>query len=152
VYPAAGWVRERRERLEAPASVVMAWLGEVMEVSMASEADLKESRERLEEERRDLLDEIERLRTLLKTETDAATQEGDPDVWEHERTLAFLEVAQTRLEGVEQALKLLETGRYGTCQRCGAAIEKERLEALPDTALCLKCQREIERLSGRARR
>lgn len=119
---------------------------------MASGAGQLESRERLEEERRDLLEEIERLRTLLKTETDAATQEGDPDVWEHERTLAFLEVAQTRLEAVELALKLVETGRYGTCQRCGSPIEKERLEALPDTSLCLKCQREIERLSNRARR
>lgn len=119
---------------------------------MASEADQVVSGERLEEERRDLLDEIGRLRALLKTETDAATQEGDPDVWEHERTMAFLEVAQTRLENVEQALKLVETGRYGTCQRCGATIEKERLEALPDAALCLKCQREHERLSNRARR
>ncbi len=119
---------------------------------MASEADQLVGRDRLEVERRDLLDEIERLRTLLKTETDAATQEGDPDVWEHERTLAFLDVAESRLEAVEQALRLVETGRYGTCQRCGEPIERERLEALPDTPLCMKCQREVERLSSRARR
>ncbi|NPV09155.1 MAG: hypothetical protein HPY83_14495 [Anaerolineae bacterium] len=119
---------------------------------MASEAEHDNGRARLEEERRDLLDEIQRLRTLLKTETDASTQEGDPDVWEHERTLAFLEVAESRLEAVERALRMVETGTYGTCERCGAQIEKERLQALPDATLCLRCQREVERLSSRSRR
>lgn len=110
------------------------------------------SRERLEAERKDLLEEIERLRELVRTETDAATQEGDPDVWEHERSLSFMETAQERLDAVEQALRLLDSGGYGQCQRCAQPIEKERLEALPDTIMCLSCQREVERLAGRARR
>ena len=119
---------------------------------MAAEANPDDGRSRLERERQDLLEEIERLRSLLKTETDASTQEGDPDIYEHEKTLAFLESAKQRLEAVERALRMLETGAYGICERCGQPIEKERLEALPDTTMCLKCQREVERLTSRSRR
>ena len=106
----------------------------------------------LGKERQDLLEEIERLRGLLKTETDASTQDGDPDIYERERNLAFLEAAEQRLEAVERALRTLEKGTYGTCERCSRQIEPERLEALPEAALCLSCQREVERLASRARR
>jgi len=120
---------------------------------MSSEATGEERhRRRLEQERQDILEEIERLRTLLKTETDASTQEGDPDIYEHEKTLAFLEAAEERLESVERALKTLNQGRYGICERCGGPIEPERLEALPDATLCLKCRKEVERLASRNRR
>ncbi|MBY0527264.1 MAG: TraR/DksA C4-type zinc finger protein [Gemmataceae bacterium] len=30
-----------------------------------------------------------------------------------------------------------------TCQRCGNDIPAERLEALPDTTICVKCSQEI---------
>ncbi len=119
---------------------------------MASEAQQLENRRRLEGERQDLLEEIQRLRDLLKTETDASTQEGDPDIYEHEKTLAFLESAQERLEAVERAMRMFEAGAYGTCERCGQPVEQERLEALPDATMCLKCQREVERLASRFRR
>ncbi|MHB0875320.1 MAG: TraR/DksA C4-type zinc finger protein [Anaerolineae bacterium] len=118
---------------------------------MVSE-EQQEDRNLLERERGDLIEEIERLRALLKTETDASTQEGDPDIYERERNLAFLESAEQRLEAVERAIRTLEKGTYGFCERCGRAIERERLEALPDTTLCLSCQREVERLASRARR
>jgi RNA polymerase-binding protein DksA len=118
---------------------------------MVSE-EQQQDRNLLERERDDLREEITRLRSLLKTETDASTQEGDPDIYERERNLAFLESAEQRLEAVERALRTLEKGTYGFCERCGRSIERERLEALPDTTLCLSCQREVERLASRARR
>jgi DnaK suppressor protein len=40
-------------------------------------------------------------------------------------------------------------GNYGICERCGQQIDPARLEALPDTTLCLKCKQEIERLARR---
>jgi DnaK suppressor protein len=113
-----------------------------------------EQRERalLERERQSLVEEIERLRDLLKTETDASTQDGDPDIYERERNLAFLDSAEYRLEALDRALRTLDEGTYGTCERCSRQIEPERLEALPDATLCLGCQREVERLASRARR
>lgn len=44
------------------------------------------------------------------------------------------------LREVEAALRRLEEGRYGICQRCGEAIAPARLDALPWATHCLRCQ------------
>jgi RNA polymerase-binding transcription factor len=41
---------------------------------------------------------------------------------------------------VETAMSLLETGEYGICQECGEPINPKRLEAIPWTTLCVRCQ------------
>lgn len=43
-------------------------------------------------------------------------------------------------KAVKTALKLLETGEYGICQECGEPINPKRLEAIPWTTLCVRCQ------------
>lgn len=46
------------------------------------------------------------------------------------------------LEDVDRALERLAVGTYGTCDRCGARIPDERLEARPWTTLCVVCARD----------
>ena len=46
---------------------------------------------------------------------------------------------------MEAALERLDNGTYGTCEVCGELIAIERLEALPETRMCLECRREAER-------
>ena len=46
------------------------------------------------------------------------------------------------LTDVERALAKLDEGTYGICDRCGATISPERLEARPWTALCVACASE----------
>jgi DnaK suppressor protein len=46
---------------------------------------------------------------------------------------------ETALERVERALAKLDEGTYGTCDRCGAPIAPKRLEAMPDSTLCVEC-------------
>lgn len=43
-------------------------------------------------------------------------------------------------KAVETAIKLLETGEYGICQECSEPINPKRLEAIPWTTLCVRCQ------------
>ena len=43
------------------------------------------------------------------------------------------------LERTERALAKLDEGTYGTCDACGQAIERARLEARPDSVLCVRC-------------
>jgi DnaK suppressor protein len=43
-------------------------------------------------------------------------------------------------KAVETAISLLETGEYGICQDCGEPINPKRLEAIPWTTLCVRCQ------------
>jgi DnaK suppressor protein len=40
---------------------------------------------------------------------------------------------------VERALQKLDDGTYGICDRCGALIPEERLEARPWTSRCVAC-------------
>jgi DnaK suppressor protein len=43
------------------------------------------------------------------------------------------------LADVDRALAKIEEGTYGVCDRCGAEIPAERLEAIPWAALCVRC-------------
>jgi DnaK suppressor protein len=42
---------------------------------------------------------------------------------------------------VVRALEKLDDGTYGLCDRCGALIPEERLEARPWSVLCVRCAR-----------
>jgi DnaK suppressor protein len=42
-------------------------------------------------------------------------------------------------EDVARALVKIEDGTYGLCDRCGAVIPDERLQARPASILCIRC-------------
>ena len=44
-------------------------------------------------------------------------------------------------ERIERALVKLEEGTYGTCDSCGKQIVAGRLNAAPESALCIDCAR-----------
>jgi DnaK suppressor protein len=44
-------------------------------------------------------------------------------------------------EKLERALVKLGEGSYGRCDRCGGPIAPRRLEAAPESALCIDCAR-----------
>lgn len=104
---------------------------------------------KLEEERANTIERLESLRESLKEEVEPATDEGYPDIYEREKNLALLQRLEQKLESINRALRLQQKGSYGICERCGKTIDPERLEALPDTTLCLECKQELERLGGR---
>jgi DnaK suppressor protein len=107
-------------------------------------------------ERQKLLDEqlritgaLERLREALKVEVDVDLEEGDPDLIEREKNVALLSQLEHKLEGVQLALRSIQKGTYGQCERCGKEINPERLEVRPDATLCIQCQGEVEKLIRR---
>jgi RNA polymerase-binding protein DksA len=107
-------------------------------------------REKLETERVAILDDIEHLKEWLQGEVDVDADEGDPDLAEREKNLALLMVMERKLESVNMALRAIDKGRYGICERCGEPIDPARLEVRPDATLCLNCQREVERIAKKA--
>jgi len=52
------------------------------------------------------------------------------------------DVLAAKLADVERALEKLDEGTYGVCDACGSPITPERLEAIPWTALCVRCASE----------
>lgn len=64
--------------------------------------------------------------------------------FERELDLTLEENLRENLEEVRAALVRIEKGTYGTCERCGAEIPLERLEAIPTTSLCVLCKQAEE--------
>ena len=50
------------------------------------------------------------------------------------------------LDKIEKALRKIEDGTFGTCEECGEEISVKRLEARPETTLCIRCKEDQERL------
>jgi len=111
--------------------------------------NMEHERSLLERERDELLDDLSHLRETLKGEVKIDAEEGDPDLHEREKSLILVQTLEARLLSVERALRAVDLGVYGICERCGSQIAPERLEARPDATLCLSCQREVERLAKR---
>jgi DnaK suppressor protein len=55
--------------------------------------------------------------------------------------LTMVKSLRDTLREVQDALRRMDAGTYGLCQRCGQPIAEERLEALPATRLCISCKR-----------
>ena len=73
-------------------------------------------------------DSLEKMQRHLQTEIDRATG-------------GALEVLQSRLASVEEALENIRLGTYGICPTCHRPIPQRRLEMLPSTIHCSLCQR-----------
>lgn len=54
-------------------------------------------------------------------------------------------MAALRYRQILNAIQRLDNGSYGICEDCGRAIDKERLEIIPEATACVDCQRLNER-------
>ena len=90
-----------------------------------------------------------RLRGDLEQMTDEALKRNQPEAsgnlsnmplhladvgtenYDQEFTLSLIENEQTTLEAIEQALGRLESGRFGKCEECNAAIGKAQTSSDP---------------------
>jgi DnaK suppressor protein len=49
------------------------------------------------------------------------------------------------LEKIEKALQKIQDNNFGNCEECGEEISFKRLEARPETTLCIRCKEDQER-------
>jgi DnaK suppressor protein len=127
----------------------------VQDVSTANAAvkpltkkELKRFQELLEEKRRDILERARKtLSEDMTLDTDDLADEMDLASSEYLQSFEF------RLRGREKslltkldlALRKIEDGRFGICEVCEEQIGKKRLEARPETSLCIRCKEDQER-------
>ncbi len=50
------------------------------------------------------------------------------------------------LDKIEKARRKIEDGSFGTCEECSEEISLKRLEARPETNLCIRCKEDQERM------
>ena len=60
--------------------------------------------------------------------------------------LGLADNEQHLMEEIDAALERIEEGTFGRCERCGKAISKERLRALPYSRHCVLCMGEPKKL------
>jgi DnaK suppressor protein len=109
---------------------------------------LTKFRETLVAKRRQLEAEVGRSSLYEKGLDDGTTKDlGDQANTAYTREFLFeLGNGDRRLlRDVQIALRKLEDGGFGDCERCGEPIGEKRLEALPFARCCIDCQRRLER-------
>jgi RNA polymerase-binding transcription factor DksA len=67
------------------------------------------------------------------------------DAYDRDFALSLLSQEQDSLYEIDEALKRIENGTYGTCEMSGKSIPHARLEALPFTRYTVECQAELEK-------
>jgi DnaK suppressor protein len=50
------------------------------------------------------------------------------------------------LDKINKALVKIDEGSFGVCEECGEEISMKRLEARPETTLCIRCKEDQERV------
>lgn len=66
--------------------------------------------------------------------------DGASEAGEAHTTAAMIAATRESLAEIADALRRISAGGYGLCERCRAAIPRERLELLPHARHCVSCQ------------
>jgi DnaK suppressor protein len=111
-----------------------------------SKRDLQGYRGRLRSELTELTGQREELEESANASSPSASGEVGFDeeyadagssTFERERDLSLASNVRDLIDKVEHALGRIDDGTFGRCETCGKPIERERLDALPYTTLCL---------------
>lgn len=88
------------------------------------------------------------LSELLRNSGDGAGDDqadSGSSALEREQELTLVNNTRDLLTQTARALSRIESGTYGTCEQCGLAIGKARLQAFPRATLCVTCKQREER-------
>jgi DnaK suppressor protein len=73
------------------------------------------------------------------------------DAYDRDFALSLLSQEQDALYEIDQALKRIELGTYGTCEMSGKPISHARLEAIPFARFTVECQSQLEKQNKASR-
>jgi DnaK suppressor protein len=100
----------------------------------------------LEDRRAEIQSKLRSLRETLPAEASVVkdAEEQSVDDFVQEVDFALMEMKSATLRKIDEAMRRLEEGGYGTCAECGADIAEARLTAVPFADLCRACQEQAE--------
>ena len=115
-------------------------------------ATLKGIKQQLESELHDLQAREDALEQESERQTDLREAGVNDDfadagtaTFDRERDLSIRNNIRDLIDQITRALRRVDDGTYGTCERCGRPIDAARLKALPHALLCMDCKRREER-------
>ena len=104
--------------------------------------DLEQAKRTLESRRVELEARRERVSRHTRHREDplpADFAEQAVELENGETLVALDQELSGELHRITKALARIEAGTYGQCAQCGEDIAEKRLEALPDSSLCIDC-------------
>ena len=111
--------------------------------------DLKRFRELLHEKKEEILRNAKRtLNEDMTLDADDLPDEMDLASSEYLQSFTFRLRGRekTFLKKIERALIKIDEGTFGICEECEEPISIKRLEARPETTLCIRCKEDQERM------
>ena len=100
---------------------------------------LTEQLEALNREQQQTVNQITHDDEVYADWTDVASAETDKTM-----QLKIRDRERVLITKIEEALKRIESGTFGQCERCEEQISEQRLKARPVTTLCIDCKSETE--------
>lgn len=109
-----------------------------------NKGDLEKLKKTLERQLHELQNDFGR--ELQSMGTPALADINDQATLESERSFELrIKDRERKLIGkVQEALKKIGDGTYGTCESCAEPISVKRLQARPVTSFCINCKSEME--------
>ncbi|MFG1488609.1 TraR/DksA family transcriptional regulator [Oceanospirillum sp. HFRX-1_2] len=83
-----------------------------------------------------------RLNHIERDVSQSHSSDSAEQAQERENDEVLDEIGNETLHSIEQiksALKRIDEGEYGICEKCGDEIAPERLLILPESTFCVKC-------------
>jgi DnaK suppressor protein len=111
-----------------------------------STLDIDAIRQDLEHQRERLVEQLDELGATpsgdLKADLNYGDGFADAAAVTAERTerLGLVDTLKGQLDEVGRALRRIDEGTYGVCANCGREIPAARLEARPESILCVDCK------------
>ena len=119
-----------------------------MAAAKLTTGEIQELRARLTSEREELAAQLATIedQAFAATQSDMSGDVGVDDesadagtaTFEREKELSIEQNVRDLIQKIDRALKRIDDGTYGICERCGKPIEKARVRALPYVDLCIK--------------
>jgi DnaK suppressor protein len=110
---------------------------------------LQKFKESLEAKRTEIIKRAEQtLQQDMSLDTDDFPDEMDLASSEYLQAFTFRLRGREKvfLSKIQKALERIENGTFGMCEECDEAISIKRLEARPETTLCIRCKEDQERV------
>jgi DnaK suppressor protein len=117
--------------------------------SVMSKQELDRFRTQLEQKRDEIVARAEQtLRQDMTLDADDLPDEMDLASSEYLQAFTFRLRGREKnlLDKIQKALERIDSGTFGICEECAEPISLKRLEARPETTLCIRCKEEQERV------